>query len=481
MGYPRSRHTSTEEITPSCHMNLRSSSKRRRRNGDNKENASGVGVKCSSSVSGKGLSERKRTCLQVRDENSTAESFSEIPADGETGLGANQKQGEGLQQLNSRDEGSAHALNVENDGKIAVFSDARPSSTECLVEDQSVLFATLKELYSKLHLKYKRLKERKLSEVEEYIEEQNRNLIAYAEAQHELLEQTRRANDWLKLNADEEKITVFFNRLRLLEMEKIEWQTNLHVQHTENLELKNEVKRLKSLLSDCVEESKKIKNFNVPCQRCKADCSIAKGQFSFSQDMHSENACSAGLESNLVVHNSTMQTEGFQYSCQACGHNNRVDFGEKKSKLVGNGTNQSVDDIVQVGLVRGIIYSDNQLGKDAQKGEATDMIVGKVNSFVRALLQGMAGFKISIADEAEAPKLFFLHQSSGFSFHLRRHHYEDNPGENGELMYQVVSLGTLHKIVPDWMKEEIIFTIAQVDVFFNRLLQVTNGHDFRVL
>lgn len=52
-------------------------------------------------------------------------------------------------------------------------------------------------------------------------------------------------------------------------------------------------------------------------------------------------------------------------------------------------------------------------------GEATDMKVEKVNSFVRALLQGMVGLEISISDEVVSPKLHFLHQSSGMMLILK--------------------------------------------------------------
>lgn len=95
-----------------------------------------------------------------------------------------------------------------------------------------------------------------------------------------------------------------------------------------DFELKNEVKRLQSLLLDCADVSKKIKNLSVLCQHCKADYSIAKGHFSLSQDLHSENCDGylvpfyVGLESNLAAHNPTMQIARFQYSCQTCGHNN---------------------------------------------------------------------------------------------------------------------------------------------------------------
>lgn len=124
-----------------------------------------------------------------------------------------------------------------------------------------------------------------------------------------------------------------------------------------DLELKNEVKGLQSLLSNCANVSKKIKNLNVLCQCCKVDCSIANGHFSLSQDLYSKNCdgylvpfC-VGLESNLASHNPTMEIARFQYTCQTCGHNNKVDFFKNGRKSVGNGTSKFVGDIAQVGLM----------------------------------------------------------------------------------------------------------------------------------
>ncbi|KAH9301009.1 hypothetical protein KI387_012592, partial [Taxus chinensis] len=444
MGYQRSRHTSTVstvEITPSCHVITQTSSKKSR-TAREKENANAVsmagsqsraknavtdqctleengGSQCMSgkrktlskgkSVKclGKDTTKRKRACLRTRDVNAAANSMAENPADGGMELKASKHlrvEEEKVLELNSRDEDLVH------DGRPPEYSNAQSSSTEGPVEDQSDTPFTLKaqELYSKLHLKYKRLKERKFGEVEEYIEGQNRNLTAYVQAQEELLKHIGREKDWMKLN--EEKIKITYNRLRLLEEEKIEWKNNSLVQHTKNLELINEVKRLQSLLSDRVEVSKKIQHSSVPCQCCKVDCSVIEGQLSLSQNPHSENQC--GLESNLVLHSSTVQTEGFQYSCQACGHNNRIEVGKQERKLVGNETSLATDNNVQVGLVKTFSYNDNQLGKYAQKGEATEMVVARVSSFIKLLLQGMVGFKITIADEGKSPKLFFLHRSS---------------------------------------------------------------------
>jgi hypothetical protein len=72
---------------------------------------------------------------------------------------------------------------------------------------------------------------------------------------------------------------------------------------------------------------------------------------------------------------------------------------------------------------------------------------------------------------------------AGYSFKLKCLSVEDDPhfGENGELLYQTVSLGTLQKIAPAWMKEDIIFSVGQVNIFFDRILQVTNGRGHNLL
>lgn len=513
MGYQRSRQTSTPaavEITTPCHENPRGSTKRARRRGaiEDKENAAipmatrGSQSRnppndgnnrlaltengCSHSKSrkikekrDKGTSSiprdnnRKRTCVESKNDvledvaHNSAQEKSEglqggngVPAGGDTGF-ANAPTAHSSDEANGRlnagldGESAERLLKDDSDvgirgemslpNALAIISNGvdnrKPTNDllmeitglEDLLEERSIAgpLSKTQELYSKLHLKYKRLKERRFGEVEECIREQNKNLTAYVEAQQKLLDFLRCENNFLKLHQDPENITMILNRSKFLEQENIECQNKLLAEHAENLTLIKEVNRLQLLLSGHV---------------------------------------------NVNKEHSAVQTEEVRYICHACGLNSRVNVVSEEVQYVGSVTSQSTADIVQVGKGKTTNFVGQYLRKDKQTGEATEMVGGRVNSLIQMLLQCMVGFTIKISDEGKSPQLLFLHQSSGYSFHLKCAHHENKLTEDGELIYQVVSLGTLHKVAPDWMKEEIIFSVAQVNVFMDRLLQVVKGH-----
>lgn len=515
MGYQRSRQTSTPaavEITSPCHENPLGSTKRGRRRGavEGKENAdvymatrgsqsrnpgknrpvfteNGGSQLKSRKISSKekranGTSSiptednRKQTC--VENENDVAEESAhnyaqekseglqegnDVPASGDTGFANvpaaySSDEANGMLKADLDGERAARLLkddsvvgirgetslpnvlavtsNGGHNGKVTEDLLMEINGLEDLLEERSVAGALSKtqELYSKLHLKYQRLKERRFGEVEECIREQNKNLTAYVEAQQKLLDYLRCENNYLKLHHDPENITKTLNRSKFLEHENIECQNRLFAEHAENLTLRKEVNRLQLLLSAHMDVNKE---------------------------------------------HSAVQTEEVQYICRSCGINRRVDVGCRERRCHGSETSQSTTDNVQVGLGQSASFIDKDLQNDKQTGEATEMVEGRVNSLIQVLLQCMVGFTITISNEGESSQLLFIHQSSGYSFRLKCAHHENKLTEDGELVYQVVSLGTLHKVAPDWMKEEIIFSIAQVNVFMDRLLQVVKGRGYR--
>lgn len=518
MGYQRSRQTSTPaavEITSPCHENPRGSTRRGRRRGAVEEKENGAvpmatrGSQsrnppndgknrpvltengCSQSISrkitekrAKGTSSisrednRKRICVENKNDvveeaayNSALEKSeglqegNGVPASGDTGLAnvpAAHSSDEANGRLNAGLDGESAEHLLKDDSVVGIRGEpslpnalaitandgdnGKPTEDllveinglENLFEERSVEGALSKtqEMYSKLHLRYQRLKERRFGEVEECIREQNSNLTAYVEAQQKLLDFLRCENNYLKLHHDPENITMTLNRSKFLEQENIECQNKLFAARAENLILVKEVNRLRLLLSGHVDVSKE---------------------------------------------HSAVQTEEVRYICHTCGLNSRVDVGSRERQYIGSETSQSTADNVHVGLGKSSSFVGTYLQKDKQTGEATEIVAGRVNSIIQMLLQCMVGFTITISDEAKSSQLLFVHQPSGYSFHLKCADHENKLTEDGELVYQVVSLGTLHKVAPDWMKEEIIFSIAQVNVFMDRLLKVVKGHAHKLV
>ncbi|XP_058107158.1 uncharacterized protein LOC131250832 isoform X2 [Magnolia sinica] len=64
--------------------------------------------------------------------------------------------------------------------------------------------------------------------------------------------------------------------------------------------------------------------------------------------------------------------------------------------------------------------------------------------------------------------------SSGYSFSLTW--VKNVVGEEPELLYHVVSLGTFERLAPEWMREDLIFSMSMCAIFFERVLQVTRLH-----
>lgn len=48
------------------------------------------------------------------------------------------------------------------------------------------------------------------------------------------------------------------------------------------------------------------------------------------------------------------------------------------------------------------------------------------------------------------------------------------PGEEAELLYHVLSLGTLERLAPEWMREDIMFSPTMCPIFFERVTRVIN-------
>ncbi|PNX78670.1 protein titan9, partial [Trifolium pratense] len=49
------------------------------------------------------------------------------------------------------------------------------------------------------------------------------------------------------------------------------------------------------------------------------------------------------------------------------------------------------------------------------------------------------------------------------------------PGEEAELLYHVQSLGTLERLAPEWMREDIMFSPTMCPIFFERVDALINA------
>ncbi|KDO41155.1 hypothetical protein CISIN_1g034845mg [Citrus sinensis] len=78
--------------------------------------------------------------------------------------------------------------------------------------------------------------------------------------------------------------------------------------------------------------------------------------------------------------------------------------------------------------------------------------------------------KLSPYHESEGRCVSALHQSTGYSFSLTWVKSKD--GEEFELLYRVLSLGTLERVALGWMMDEIMFSTSMCPIFFERISRV---------
>ncbi|KFK28554.1 hypothetical protein AALP_AA7G011400 [Arabis alpina] len=88
----------------------------------------------------------------------------------------------------------------------------------------------------------------------------------------------------------------------------------------------------------------------------------------------------------------------------------------------------------------------------------------------QALGEHLLGMKLSTYKEGEQVCIIASHPTSGFSFSLSL--VNNSTGEESELLYKVVSLGTFERVAPKWMRDDIRFSTSMCPVFFERVARV---------
>ncbi|KAF4368413.1 hypothetical protein G4B88_009628 [Cannabis sativa] len=102
-----------------------------------------------------------------------------------------------------------------------------------------------------------------------------------------------------------------------------------------------------------------------------------------------------------------------------------------------------------------------------------DVNVEDVSSCLfQALVEYLVGMKFSV-NKSEGISISAEHQSSGYSFSLTWVKKAD--GNEEELLYNVLSLGTFERVAPQWMKEVIMFSTSMCPIFFERVSRVVKS------
>lgn len=298
----------------------------------------------------------------------------------------------------------------------------------------------MEALYKKLYSKYSTLKTNKLSELEELNNEQEAKFLNFVSAAEELIDHLRTENDKLL-----GKINDLGNELASVRQTKdnqvADYQRLLMEESKKNEALLEEVEKLQKLLkegtSGDLNNSSKVMNMNDQFNNTPNNSSMRMTRKRRRQEQDA------------------LDKEARSIPCEI-DEGNSVEREPTQSFLKENASNK---------LLECSTKANDQSGVDLQES-------GHPNWLFQALFEYTLDMKLSIDNQTGRLSLFAMHQSSGYSFSLSW--ISKAPGEEAELLYHVLSLGTLERLVPEWMREDIMFSPTMCPIFFERVSRVIN-------
>ncbi|CAG7877006.1 unnamed protein product [Brassica rapa] len=277
----------------------------------------------------------------------------------------------------------------------------------------------MEALYAKLYNKYTTLKERIFSELDEVNMKQEEKFLRFVNAS-ETLTQHLRSED------KNSKETIRRMRDEITEItsarhqERLEFQNRLAEEERKNKALSEQVEKLKELISEGVPQSgRKQKTPETPQVTTR---SMGKRRRLTEDDMVETDMVSPHVR---IRQKSTTET---------------------------------------------LLVSQPQCSKAADVGSSSS-----AGSPFQALSEQLTGMKLSTNNEGERVCIIASHPSSGLSFSLTL--VDNSTGEEAELLYNVVSLGTFERVVPNWMRDVIKFNTSMTPLFFERVSRVIKPRD----
>ncbi|XP_028778044.1 uncharacterized protein LOC114734590 [Neltuma alba] len=291
----------------------------------------------------------------------------------------------------------------------------------------------MEALYSKLYDKYTKLKAKKLSEFDQINKDQEVKFMKFMSAAEDLIEHLKSENNQLHEQVNDLRSEVASIRLAK-DKEVADYQRIVMEESKKNEALIEEIGRFQKLHQDG--SSGNLKQIN--------------------NKMHEDDELRA-----ISITSSIRRTR----------KRTRNDASEEidRSKPCGNAENNSVArDSAAQNLCNETAIGELMCGSGA--GDQSGVNLQERNWLVQALFEHVLGMKLSTDHQTERVCISALHQSSGYSFSLTW--VSKAPGEEAELLYHVVSLGTFERVAPEWMREDIMFSTSMCPTFFERVSRV---------
>ncbi|XP_043687085.1 uncharacterized protein LOC122638268 [Telopea speciosissima] len=289
----------------------------------------------------------------------------------------------------------------------------------------------MEPLYAKLYDKYTKLKRKRESEMEQFNNDMEGKLTNHIAAADELIEHLTNENDRLRAQINDLKEEMV--SIRSFKAEQFdEFQKLLMEENQKSKELSEEVERLRNLQREGLCCSAK-----VACNGSKQLKSPSEGNLVSSRDLPSNSAIKTSQQNARTVEAQREDTRDVSYSCvqvlyevpECCRRNSSNSGGEQ---------------------------------------------VEPASCLFQSLVECLVGMKFSAVNQKEGLCVSALHQTSGYSFSLT---WVSKPaGEETELLYRVLSLGTFERVAPEWMREVMLFSMNMCPIFFERLAKVLRFH-----
>ncbi|KAL2341825.1 hypothetical protein Fmac_009765 [Flemingia macrophylla] len=284
-------------------------------------------------------------------------------------------------------------------------------------------------LYKKLYDKYTNLKTKKLSDLDHLNKEQELKFIDCISAAEELIEH---------LKSEKEELLEQVHDLRT---ELASLRAAKHKQVADYQRLLMEESQKNEVLSEEIEKLLKLRqegtshDLNNNSKVMTVDDNANSNSLRMTRKRKRQNALEKEVISFENDEVNSVERESMQNSCKEIA----------SGKLPECCTNTQ---------------ANNQSGIELQESDCG-------NWLIQVLFEYALGMKLSTDYQTGRICLSALHQSSGYSFSLSW--ISKSPGEEAELLYHVLSLGTFERVAPEWMREDIMFSPSMCPIFFERV------------
>ncbi|XP_030505901.2 uncharacterized protein LOC115720857 [Cannabis sativa] len=311
----------------------------------------------------------------------------------------------------------------------------------------------MEALYSKLYDKYNKIKTKKFTELDELNRDQEVKFVNYVSATEELVEHLKKENERLQSQVDELRSEVASVRVSKDE-QCAEYQKLWMEESQKNKALSEEIVRLQKLQHENTFGSKEYRNhrqLSTPGSTQITSRELYDSSNRRVTRSSKRRRCSVNETGEAAPHASG-QADAMQKESIKDLHTETLSF-------------KAVENVQGAYLPECCRRLTDKSGGDVNVEDVSSCLF-------QALVEYLVGMKFSV-NKSEGISISAEHQSSGYSFSLTWVKKAD--GNEEELLYNVLSLGTFERVAPQWMKEVIMFSTSMCPIFFERVSRVVKS------